>query len=236
MISMTIQGNCDVLAMLCLAQAAEPGTPIIYAPALAVMNPRSGMYSAGAIESGLLSSAAIEMGKYYQLPVEGSGGGTDTFLPGIQASYERAMSLLLGMLSWPDLMIGCGLLGGSMVMSLEQLVIDVEMFRMSKQVHRGISTHDETWLDEVIQKAGPGGNFLGEKSTIKNIRSGEWLIPQLGVHDTQKSWESSGRKDILDEAREKVDQILLTHTPLPLDDDIQKELDKIRKKAQEEAG
>jgi len=110
------------------------------------------------------------------------------------------------------------------------------MFRMSKQVHRGISTHDETWLDEVIQKAGPGGNFLGEKSTIKNIRSGEWLIPQLGVHDTQKSWESSGRKDILDEAREKVDQILLTHTPLPLDDDIQKELDKIRKKAQEEAG
>jgi trimethylamine:corrinoid methyltransferase-like protein len=56
------------------------------------------------------------------------------------------------------------------------------------------------------------------------------------VHDTQKSWESSGRKDILDEAREKVDQILLTHTPLPLDDDIQKELDKIRKKAQEEAG
>ncbi len=236
MISMTIQGNCEVLAMLCLAQALEPGTPIIYAPALAVMNPRSGMYSAGAIESGLLSSAAIEMGKYYQLPVEGSGGGTDTFIPGIQASYERAMSLLLGMLSWPDLMIGCGLLGGSMVMSLEQLVIDVEIFRMSKQVHRGIPTHGEAFLDEVIQKAGSGGNFLGDKSTIKNIRSGEWLIPHLGMHDTKKSWESSGRKDILDEAREKVDQILKTHKPLPLEDEVQDELDKIYKKAQEQAG
>jgi len=236
MISMTIQGNCDVLAMLCLAQALEPGTPIIYAPALAVMNPRSGMYSAGAIESGLLSSAAIEMGKYYQLPVEGSGGGTDTFKPGIQASYERAMSLLLGVLSWPDLMIGCGLLGGSMVLSLEQLVIDVEMFRMSKQSHRGIPTQDEAWLDEVIQKAGPGGNYLGEKSTIKNIRSGEWLIPRLGMHDTQKSWEKSGRKDILDEAREKVDQILKTHKPLPLEDEVQDELDNIYKKAQEQAG
>ena len=236
MISMTIQGNCDVLAMLCLAQAAEPGTPIIYAPALAVMNPRSGMYSAGAIESGLLSSAAIEMGKYYQLPVEGSGGGADTFNPGIQASYERAMSLLLGMLSWPDLMIGCGLLGGSMVMSLEQLVIDAEMFRMSKQAHRGIPTHDEAWLDEVIQRVGPGGNYLGEKSTVMNVHSGEWLIPRLGMHDTQESWESSGRKDILDEARENVDHILKTHKPLPLGDDIQKELDKISKKAQEEAG
>ena len=236
MISMTIQGNCDVLAMLCLAQALEPGTPIIYAPALAVMNPRSGMYSAGAIESGLLSSAAIEMGKYYQLPVEGSGGGTDAFNPGIQASYERAMSLLLGMLSWPDLMIGCGLLGGSMVMSLEQLVIDAELFRMAKQAHRGILTNEEKWLDEVIQRVGPGGNFLGEKSTVMNVHSGEWLIPRLGVHDTQQAWEKSGQKDILDDAREKVDQILKTHKPLPLDDDIEKELDKISKKAQEETG
>ena len=236
MISMTIQGNCEVLAMLCLAQAVESGTPIIYAPALAVMNPRSGMYSAGAIENGLLSCAAIEMGKYYDLPVEGTGGGTDTFVPGIQASYERSMNSLMGMLSWPDLMVGCGLLGGSMVMSLEQLVIDAEMFRMSKQAHRGISTHEEAWLDEVIQKVGPGGNFLGERSTIKNMRSGEWLLPRLGVHDTQKSWENSGRKDILEEAREKVDQILKTHKPLPLGDDIEKELDLISKRAKEDIG
>ncbi len=123
-----------------------------------------------------------------------------------------------------------------MILSLEQLVIDVEMFRMSRQAHRGIPTHDEAWLDEIIQKVGPGGNFLGEKSTRKFMRSGEWLIPLLGVHDTEQSWERSGRKDILDEAREKVDQILKTHKPLPLDDHVQKELDKIYKKAQEEAG
>ncbi len=236
MISMTILGNCEVLAMLCLVQAADPGTPFIYAPALAVMNPRTGMYSAGAIENALLSSAATEMGRYYGLPVLGEGGGTDTYVPGIQAGYERAMSSVIGTLSWPDLLVGPGLLGGSMILSLEQLVIDVEMFRMSRQAHRGIPTHDEAWLEEVIQKVGPGGNFLGEKSTIKNMRSGEWLIPRLGVHGTEGSWKRSGRKDILDEAREKVDQILNTHKPLPLDDDVQKELDKIYKKAQEQAG
>jgi trimethylamine--corrinoid protein Co-methyltransferase len=235
MISMTILGNCEVLAMLCLVQAYDPGTPFIWAPTLAVMNPRTGMYSAGAIENALLSSAATEMGRYYGLPVLGTGGGTDTYAPGIQASYERAMSSLLGMLSWPDLMVGPGLLGGSMILSLEQLVIDVELFRMSRQAHRGIPTHDEAWLDEIIQKVGPGGNFLGEKSTVKNMRSGEWFIHSLGVHDTEQSWERSGRKDILDEAREKVEQILNTHKPLPLDDDVLKELDRINKKAQEEA-
>jgi trimethylamine--corrinoid protein Co-methyltransferase len=107
------------------------------------------------------------------------------------------------------------------------------MFRMSKQAHRGIPTHDEAWLDEVIQRVGPGGNYLGEKSTVINVHSGEWLIPRLGMHDTQESWESSGRKDILDEARENVDHILKTHKPLPLGDDIEKELAGIIKKAKD---
>jgi trimethylamine--corrinoid protein Co-methyltransferase len=231
MISTTILGNCEVLAMLCLIQAAGPGTPFIYAPALAVMNPRTGSYYAGAIENGLLSSAAIEMARFYGLPVEGTGGGTDTYVPGIQASYERAMSCLMPMLSWPDLMIGSVLLGGSMILSLEQLVIDAEVFRMSKQAHRGILTDDAMWLDDVIQRVGPGGHFLGEKSTVVNIRSGEWMIPRLGVHDAQESWEMAGRKDILEEAREKVENLLSTHEPLPLSDEVEKELDKIQKRA-----
>jgi trimethylamine--corrinoid protein Co-methyltransferase len=231
MISMTIQGNCEVIAALCLIQAADPGTPVIYAPALAVMNPRTGMYSAGAIEGALLGSAAIEMAQYYRLPVEGSGGGTDTYAPGIQASYERALNLLIPMLSWPDLMIGCGLLGGSMILSLEQLVIDAEVFRMAKQARRGILTTEDMWLDEVIQRVGPGGNYLGEKTTVANVHSGEWLIPSLGTHGTLKAWQEARKKDVLEEAREKVEHILSTHKPLPLGPEREKELDKLQKRA-----
>jgi trimethylamine--corrinoid protein Co-methyltransferase len=235
MISMVILCNCEVLAMLCLVQAADPGTPFICAPVPAAMNPRTGLYSAGAIENGLLCSAGIEMAKYYGLPAEGSGGGTDAFAPGIQTSYERTMNFLLPMLSWPDLIVGAGLMGGSMILSLEQLVIDAEAFRMAKQAHRGISTRDEMWLDDVIQRVGPGGNFLGEKSTAVNIRSGEWLIPKLGVHTTQKAWEDAGKKDVLEEAREKVEHLLATHKPLPLGEGAEKELEKIHKHAQESA-
>jgi trimethylamine--corrinoid protein Co-methyltransferase len=233
MLSMTILGNCEVLSMLCLVQAAASGTPFIYAPALAVMNPRTGMLSSGAIENGLLSSAAIEMARYYELPVEGSGGGTDTYAPGIQATLERAMNVMLPMLSWPDLIVGAGLLGGSMIISLEQLVIDAEIFRMNKQAHRGIGANENAWLEDIIQRAGPGGNFLGEKSTAVNIRSGEWLIPHLGVHKPQKTWEASGKKDILEEAREKVDTLLSEHKPLPLSPEIEKELDRIEQRARE---
>jgi trimethylamine:corrinoid methyltransferase-like protein len=233
MISLTILGNCEVLAVLCLIQAAGPGTPFIYAPALAVMNPRTGSYSAGAIENGLLSSAAVEMARYYGLPAEGSGGGTETYAPGIQASYERAMNSLIPMLSWPDLIVGSGMLGGSLILSLEQLVIDAEVFRMSQQAHRGILTNDEMWLDEVIRRVGPGGHFLGEKSTVANMRSGEWMIPRLGVHGARESWEMAGKKNILEEAREKVENLLTTHKPLPLLDEVTKELDKIQNRAKQ---
>ena len=236
LISMVILGNCEVLAMLCLAQAADPGTPFICAAALATMNPRTGLYSAGAIEGGILGAAGIEMAKYYGLPTEGSGGSTDAFAPGIQTSYERCLNFLMPMLSWPDLMVGAGLMGGSMVLSLEQLVIDAEVFRMAKQAHRGISTQDEMWLDDVIQRVGPGGNFLGEKSTAVNMRSGEWLIPNLGVHKTRQAWEYAGKKDVLEEAHEKVEYILATHKSLPLGDDVEKELEKISKRAQQSVG
>jgi len=217
--------------MLCLVQAASPGTPFIYAPVSAVMNPRTGLYSGGAVENALLSSAVIEMARHYGLPAEGTGGGTDTFAPGIQPGYERAMNSLIPMLSWPDLIVGPGLLGGSMILSLEQLVIDAEVFRMAVQAHRGIKTSEDMWLDEVIQQVGPGGNFLGQKSTRANMRSGEWLFPKIGTHGTKKAWEDAGKPDILEEAREKVDRLLAEHKPLPLPAEVEAELVRIEGKA-----
>jgi len=230
-----VLGNCEVLATLCLIQAAAPGTPFIYAPALSTMDPRSGRYSGGAMENGLMSAAAVEMARYYGLPAEGTGiGGTDHHVPGIQASYERAMSSLLPVLSWPDLLVGPGLLGGSMILCLEQLLIDVEVFRMCKRARQGIATGEDKWLDDVIHRVGPGGSFIAEPTTVSGIRGGEWYVGKLGVHDTFEGWTAAGRPTLLEEARDKVKQILATHEPLPFDEDVERELGRIQKRAQAE--
>jgi trimethylamine--corrinoid protein Co-methyltransferase len=233
LISTVILGNCDVLAMLCLIEAGAPGTPFIYAPALATMDPRSGRYTAGAIENGLLGSAAIEMARYYGLPVEGTGGGTDHYVPGIQAGYERALGVVLPVLSWPDILVGPGLLGGSMVLSLEQLLIDVEVFKMARRAYQGIATDEDKWLEGVIDSVGPGGHFIEERSTVAGIRGGEWYISKLGLHDTYEAWEADGKPTLLEEVREKANQILASHEPLPLDEDVERELDRIQTRARE---
>jgi len=232
-IATTVQGNCEVLAMLCLVQAAAPGTPFIYAPSLATMDPRSGRYSGGAIENGLLSAAAIEMARFYGLPVEASGMTTDHHTPGIQAGYERAMNGLLPVLAWPDILVGPGLLGGSMNLCLEQLLIDVEVFRMSKRAQQGIIVNEETWLGDVISEIGPGGHFLAEPSTIEGIRRGRWYISDMGVHDTFENWEAAGRPSLMDEVYETVEEILATYQPSPLDEEVERELERIRLRARQ---
>ena len=233
LISTLILGNCEVLATLCMIQAGAPGTPVIYAPVLAISNLRNGSYSAGAIESGLTGAASTEMARYYSLPVEASGGGTSQFMPGIQASYERSLNALLPVLSWPDLLVGPGLMGGSTHLSLEQLLIDVEVYKMGIRTHQGIATDNQHWLDEVIQQVGPAGYFMGQPSTIKNMRSGEWYISDFGSQGSYEEWHNSGKPDLIQEARERIEQILSTHKPLPLSEEMERELDQIYKRAQD---
>jgi trimethylamine--corrinoid protein Co-methyltransferase len=235
LVSTAVVGNSEVLAMLCLIQTAAPGTPFIYAPALATMNPRTGGYSGGAIENGLMGAAAVEMGRYYGLPVEGTGIGTDHHVPSIQSSYERALNGVLPLLAWPDLLVGPGLLGGSMILCLEQMLVDVEVFRMFKRARQGIASEPELWLEEVIARAGPGEGFIAEPSTVKGIRGGEWHIPKLGLHDTYEAWEAAGKPTLLAEARERVDSILATYEPWPWDEAVDRELARIQRQAQEVA-
>ena len=122
-----------------------------------------------------------------------------------------------------------------MVLSLEQLLIDVEAFNMCKRAHQGIAADDDKWLEDVIHRVGPGGHFLTESSTVKALREGEMYISKLGWHDSFEAWEAAGRPTVLEEAREKVGEILATHQPLPLDDDVERELDRIQQRAQIEA-
>ena len=233
MISTLIQGNCEVLSMLCLLQANEPGVPVIYAPALAVMNPRTASPSYAAVGFSIMDMAATEMANYYGLPSESSPGGSDAHILDFQNAYESAALAIPTMLSWPDIVVGPGMLDGSMVSSLEKMLIDVEIFRLAKYVHRGLDTREERWLTDVISKVGPGGDYLCEKSTLAALRSDEWYISDLGFHEDFEKWSAGDRTTLQEEAREEVARILKKHEPLPLGNNVERELSHICKRARE---
>jgi trimethylamine--corrinoid protein Co-methyltransferase len=146
------------------------------------------------------------------------------------------MNVLLPALAWPDILVGPGLLGGSMILCLEQLLIDVEVFRMCKRARQGVAADEGKWLEDAISRIGPGGSFIAERSTVSGIRGGEWYVSRLGVHDTFEGWEAAGKPVLLEEVRERVEQILATHQPLPLDEDVERELGRIQERAREAGG
>jgi trimethylamine--corrinoid protein Co-methyltransferase len=232
LLATTLLANCEALGMLCLVQAAEPGVPFIYAPIPEIMDPRSGRYAGGAVHS-VLGAVTTEMARHYGLAAMGSGSNSDHFVPGIQTGYEKGISSLPSTLAWPDLLCGPGTLGGAMVFGLEQTVIDVEIFRICRKAHEGIVVSEDRWLTDVLERVGPGGQFIGETSTRKNARSGEWFLSQLGVHDSYDAWMAAGRPDLVDEARAQVEETLANHEPLPLGEDVERALDDLRARAAE---
>jgi trimethylamine--corrinoid protein Co-methyltransferase len=118
-----------------------------------------------------------------------------------------------------------------MVLSLEQMLIDTEIFRMCKHAHRGIVSGDDKWLDDVIDQVGPGGNFLEQPSTTNAIRDGEWYLGKMGMIASYEEWEAAGKPEPIEDARDMVDQILTSYKPLPIDEEIERELDRIKKSA-----
>jgi trimethylamine--corrinoid protein Co-methyltransferase len=227
--------NTEVLASICLFESAEPGIPIIYAPVLTMMEPRTGAYFAGGIEQGLMNGAAAQMGKFYNLSTMITGLETDAQETGYQAAEDKNLISCLPFLSGADIFIGPGIVGSDMTLSLEQFVLDVEIFRKLKVMKKGFTINESYWLDEVINEVGPGGNFLAHASTVKNIRK-QWYAPKFGRHGTLENWFSPQSKDCLEQARQEVGKILQNHSPLALEDKLRDEINLIRKKAQSVQG
>ncbi len=223
--STVVSGNAEVLGTICLVQAAAPGTPVIYAPALAAMEPRSGRWGGGSPEHSLLGAATTEMARFYGLPAIASNGGTDHFVTGVQAAYERTLNWVLPMVSWPDILIGPGSLGGASTLCLEQMVLDVEIYRACRRLRAGIGTGvGEADVVAALDEVGPVGDFLSRTATRDAVRGGEFFKPKLGNHGTFDHWEAAGRPDILDEAREKAYAAIAGHQPIPFPDDVAAEL------------
>jgi len=113
--------------------------------------------------------------------------------------------------------------------SLLQLVIDDDVLGIARKAIRKIEVNDDTLGWEAIAEVGPGGNFLTHAHTLKHCR--EAFRPKTFVRKPRNVWASEGRNDILDMAKERLNEIRKKHRPAPLSKEVQKELRAILKDA-----
>jgi trimethylamine--corrinoid protein Co-methyltransferase len=120
-------------------------------------------------------------------------------------------------LSGANLIHDVGYLEDGLCGSFEQVVITDEIIGMVKRYIQGITVDSNTLALDVIEKVGPGGNFLSEDHTYKNFKS-EMFMPELIDRNVYANWKSAGAKTLETRVNEKVRQILSAYEPQPIDD------------------
>jgi trimethylamine--corrinoid protein Co-methyltransferase len=219
-----VVGNAEVLSALALIQLAYPGAPVFYAAAQTAMDLRTGAYTGGGPEDFLFGAATNVLSDFYDIPLSMGSFATGAKEPNWQAGIENSLSTLMASLTMSDMLLGVGLLSGSLIWSYGQMIMDCEIFDIIHQMMKGIVVDEETLAIDVIREVGPGGHFLSQKHTLDHMKD-LWIATLM---DRRPHSEWMLKKDNAgDWALERAREILRTHKPEPLDSKVESELRRI---------
>jgi trimethylamine---corrinoid protein Co-methyltransferase len=227
-----VVNNTEILAAIVAVQLGVPGAKIIHAGGPTALDMRSGSYFAAVPESILLRAVQAQMADFYGLPAGLGYGGTKAKAPEPQSAWENTLTMAMEFFSGADFIFGAGLLDGSQIHALEQLVIDDEVFGMVGRLLQGVTVDDEHLALDLIRRLGFRGDYLFENHTREHVRD-LWRA-RLGETGTRESWVAAGSPTTVEKARARVDE-LLAADPVGLPDDLGREFDAIIAAAEREA-
>jgi len=229
------QQAAEVLVALVLAQLVQPGLPVIFCGRLAMMDPRTGGSVWGGIEMGLASAGTVQLGHRYRLPVNVYGFSTNSHVLDIQNGFERALNAVIPALAGADELSGIGEMEAGAMSTYAQMVADNEFASSIHRVRRGYVADEDTLAVEVIARIMDGPhNFLGQKHTMKHLKSGEMFVTRLAERGSWESWDTGGRRGLAERAQAESERILGEHQVEPLTETQSKELDAIMASAEKE--
>jgi trimethylamine--corrinoid protein Co-methyltransferase len=222
-----IMSLAEALAGLVVINLFMPGHPVLVGSWPFVSDLRTGAFSGGGGEQALLASASAQITNALGLPSSQAAGMTDSKIPDFQAGAEKAITVELAALAGGNMInSSAGIYSSLMTASFEGAVLDNDMFGIILRTVRGIEVNDPGNSIEIIQRAVSGeGHFLGDQNTLQLMET-EYLYPKLFDRTTSDAWESQGKQDIRERARQAANIILETHYPPNLDDKLDAELRK----------
>jgi trimethylamine--corrinoid protein Co-methyltransferase len=201
-----------------LVQLRQPGAPCFLGGNIGILDMLTGSMSIGAPEMSLGLAAYAEVAQSMGLPTWGLAGGTDAKVLDAQAGIESAFSILAQGLAGLNLIHDVGYLDMGMACSAEMLVLGDEVIGMAKRFIRGVEVSAGTLARDVIDRVGPGGHYLDSDHTYERFREELWM-PNLLTRQDYTTWREQGSKDITQRIRERIREIVESHTIAPLADD-----------------
>lgn len=215
-----VQHCAESLSGVAIHQLARPGSPIIYGGSPACFDMRKGTTPMGAVETMMIDGAYAEIGKHLGLPTHAYMALSDSKPVDYQAGMETAMGAVVAALSGINNISGPGMLDFESCQSLEKLVLDHEICGMALRLASGIDLRDDPIALPVLEEGLEAKEFLSLPHTLKRFRGEAYFPGEVIDRGTLDEWRRGGRRDAARRAAEKVEEILRTHVPEPLDEGI----------------
>ena len=215
------QTNAETLAGMALAWLINPKIKAVYGARPMVTDLRTGGMAGGSGEQALLTSGSVQMANFYGFSNSTISGATDSKPPDYQSGYEKASNISMAANSGSNLITqAAGTQAGLMVASFESCVIDNDMLGGVSRSLSEIIVDQETLSFELIQqKVNTEGHFLGANETFMRMKT-DFLYPEISDRTPYDVWEKSGGISIIDRAKILAKEILETHYPNHVKDDL----------------
>jgi trimethylamine--corrinoid protein Co-methyltransferase len=226
----TASMNAGTLLGIVLAQLVRAGTPV------AVPGWNGGPYNLKTMVGNYVlaeeQGVPTEMGKYYDLPVFGLGGCSDSKVLDQQCGTEVALSLFTALIHGANIVHDVGFMDSGMQGSLPLIVMCSDLIGWLRAATAGVVVNEETLALDVVDQLGPTGDYLSHEHTLRHFR--EPYYSQLADKGTHSQWVDRGASTMEQRAAQQVDQILTSHKPESLPPDIQRDIKGIVQREQEQ--
>jgi len=210
-----VQEVAEVLAGLVYVNLIRPGHPAIFGPWPFISDLRTGAMSGGSGEQAILMAACAQMARFYDLPGGVAAGMSDSKLPDPQSGYEKAYTTVLAGHAGANLVYeSAGMHASLLGASLESLVIDNDMLGAVQRTIRGLEFDDDSLSLAAMRDVcvdGPS-HFLGHPQTMARMQK-DYLYPVIADRSSPKEWDERGKPDLIEQARNRVRDILAEHHP-----------------------
>ncbi len=200
-------GNAEGLSGLVMHQLKNPGAPFIFGIVASVMDMKTSVSCYGGAELPMMHMVVGQLARYYGLPSYGTGGCTDSNTLDAQAGMEYMYSNMCAALGGTNLVHDNGYLGAGLVGSLETILMNSDVAGCIKRMQEGITINEETLCIDLIDKVGPGGEYIANKHTAKNFKKETWY-PDYINRDQFQQWTLDGKRDVKEVISEKVKEII----------------------------
>jgi trimethylamine--corrinoid protein Co-methyltransferase len=219
--------NAGVLAGLVLSQLSEEGSPVI------IPGMTGGTFDMKTMVQSYCEperTLAHALARFYGLPMFGLGGASESKAADGQAAAEAALTLLVDFLGGSHLIHDLGYLESGLTFSFSQLLLCDEIVSWIRALLQRTEVSSRTLAVDVIESVGPEGQFLETDHTLDFFR--ERWYPGLFDRSPFETWTERGSKDFVDRAKERIDEIIAAHEPVPLSESVQKELQRVVERAE----